>query len=87
MLRVYHEIANPPVLLQVVHRALKPGGRFAVIDHPGNGADHGIDSAVVRKEVERAGFRFVGLYDFTRGDQNDYMIVFEPLREGIPVQP
>ena len=77
MLRVYHEIAHPPLLLSVLHEALKPGGRFGVIDHPGNGADHGIDAGVVRAEVERSGFRFVGLYDFTKGDQNDYMEVFE----------
>jgi ubiquinone/menaquinone biosynthesis C-methylase UbiE len=77
MLRVYHEVAHPPVLLAELQRALKPGGRFGVIDHPGNGADHGINPEVVRREVERAGFRYVGLYDFTKGDQNDYMIVFE----------
>ena len=77
MLRVYHEIAHPPLLLAVLHGALRPGGRFGVIDHPGNGADHGINPEVVRAEVERNGFRFVGLYDFTKGDQNDYMEVFE----------
>ncbi len=76
MLRVYHEVAHPPLLLGMLNRDLKPGGRFGVIDHPGNGADHGIDADVVRTEVERSGFRFVGLYDFTKGDQNDYMEVF-----------
>lgn len=77
MLRVYHEIAHPPLLLDDLHRALRPGARFGVIDHPGNGADHGINADVVRTEVEHSGFRFVGLYDFTKGDQNDYMEVFE----------
>ena len=76
-LRVYHEVAHPPLLLEVVHRALRPGGRLGVVDHPGHGDDHGINADVVRAEVERAGFRFVGLYDFTKGDQNDYMEVFE----------
>ena len=80
MLRVYHEVAHPKLLLAVLQRALKPGGRLGVIDHPGNGADHGINADVVRHEVERAGFRYVGLYDFTKGDQNDYMIVFENTR-------
>ena len=87
MLRVYHEIAHPPLLLAVLQRALKNGGRFAVIDHPGNGADHGIDADVVRHEVEHSGFHYVGLYDFTKGDQNDYMILFEKLTTGVPVQP
>ncbi len=86
MLRVYHEVAHTALLLQVVHSALKPGGRLGIIDHPGNGADHGIDADVVRREVERAGFQYVGLYDFTKGDQNDYMIVFEKVSVGTPVQ-
>ena len=77
MLRVYHEVAHPALLLPIVRMALKPGGRFAVIDHPGNGADHGINADVVRREVEQAGMQFVGLYDFTKGDQNDYIEVFE----------
>ena len=76
MLRVYHEVAHPPVLLAHLHEALKPGGLLGVIDHPGHGDDHGIDADVVRGEVERAGFRFVARHDFTRGDQNDYMLVF-----------
>ena len=80
MLRVYHEVAHAPLLLAVVQRALRPGGRLGVIDHPGNGADHGINAEVVRQEVERSGFRYLGLYDFTKGDQNDYMIVFEKSR-------
>lgn len=82
MLRVYHEVAHPPVLLEAVHRALRHGGRLGIIDHAGTGADHGINADVVRREVENAGFRFVGLYDFTKGDQNDYMIVFEPAASG-----
>ncbi len=77
MLRVYHEVAHPAALLEVVRRALKSGGRLGIIDHPGNGADHGINADIVRHEVEGAGFHYVGLYDFTKGDQNDYMIVFE----------
>ena len=86
MLRVYHEVAHPPVLLEVVQRSLKPGGRLGVIDHPGNGADHGINADVVRREVERSGFRYIGLYDFTKGDQNDYMIVFEKAAIGRPAE-
>ncbi len=77
MLRVYHEVAHPSLVLAALHQALKPGGRFGVVDHPGHGDDHGIDADVVRTEVEHNGFRFVGLYDFTKGDQNDYMEVFE----------
>ncbi len=77
MLRAYHEVAHPDRLLPVLVAALRPGARFAVIDHPGNGADHGINPEVVRSEVAHAGLRYVGLYDFTKGDQNDYIEVFE----------
>ncbi len=77
MLRVYHEIAHTDRLLPLLAAALRPGARFGVIDHPGNGADHGINPDVVRAEVTHAGLRYLGLYDFTKGDQNDYMEVFE----------
>jgi predicted methyltransferase len=77
MLRVYHEVAHPPILLGHLVTALKPGGLFAVIDHDGHGDDHGINADVVRAEVERAGLHFLKRYDFVSGDQNDYLLVFE----------
>src|ERR1700761_2728226 len=77
MLRVYHEIAHPPTLLASLRSSMKSGGLFGVIDHPGHGDDHGINSDVVIAEVQRSGFRFVKQYDFTKGDQNDYFLVFE----------
>jgi cyclopropane fatty-acyl-phospholipid synthase-like methyltransferase len=76
MLRVYHEIAHPPVLLGHLYAAMRPGGLFGIIDHAGRGDDHGINDDVVRAEVERSGFRFLRRYDFTSGDQNDYFLVF-----------
>jgi predicted methyltransferase len=80
MLRVYHEVAHPPVLLDHLRRALKPGARFGIIDHNGNGADHGINPDVVKAEMERNGFRQIGSYDFTHADQNDYFLIFEKTR-------
>ncbi len=54
--------------------ALKPGGHFVVVDHAAKtGADagvgktlHRIDEALVRREVEAAGFKFVAAADFLR---------------------
>jgi predicted methyltransferase len=54
--------------------ALKPGGTFVIADHAakaGTGASasktlHRIDEALVRQEVEAAGFRFVAAADFLR---------------------
>jgi ubiquinone/menaquinone biosynthesis C-methylase UbiE len=77
MLKVYHEIAHPELLLGHLLSALKPGARFGIIDRNGNGADHGLDEKIVRKEVETAGFRQVGRYDFTKADGQDYFLIFE----------
>ncbi len=54
--------------------ALKPGGHFVVVDHAAKaGADagvgktlHRIDEALVRREVEAAGFLFAAAADFLR---------------------
>jgi ubiquinone/menaquinone biosynthesis C-methylase UbiE len=77
MLKVYHEIAHPPLVLENLRAALKPGARFGIIDRNGNGADHGLNEPIVRVEVERAGFRQVARYDFTKADGQDYFLIFE----------
>ncbi len=77
MLKVYHEIAHPAVLLRNLKPALKPGARFGIIDRNGNGADHGLDEAVVERELGAAGFHRVGRYDFTKADGQDYFLIFQ----------
>jgi ubiquinone/menaquinone biosynthesis C-methylase UbiE len=77
MMKVYHEIAHPQMVLAALRAALRPGARFGIIDRNGNGADHGLNEAVVRAEVEKAGFRQVGRYDFTKADGQDYFLIFE----------
>jgi ubiquinone/menaquinone biosynthesis C-methylase UbiE len=77
MLKVYHEIAHPPVVLANLRAALKPGARFGIIDRNGNGADHGLKESILRAEVEHAGFRQVARYDFTKADGQDYFLIFE----------
>jgi predicted methyltransferase len=77
MLKVYHEIAHPLLVLENLRAALKPGARFGIIDRNGNGADHGLNEPIVRAEVERAGFREVARYDFTKADKQDYFLIFE----------
>ena len=57
-----------------LYAALKPGGMLVIADHsarPGDGATvgktfHRIEEAVLRSEVEAAGFRFVAEGDFLR---------------------
>jgi predicted methyltransferase len=71
--------------------ALKPGGYLVLADHsaaPGSDISvgkslHRIDEAIVRKELEAAGFKFVAEGDFWRvpGDTHD----FSSLRPPSPV--
>jgi predicted methyltransferase len=77
MLKVYHEIAHPATVLASLHAAMRPHARFGIIDRNGNGSDHGLDEKIVRKEVEAAGFKQVGRYDFTKADGQDYFLIFE----------
>jgi len=77
MLKVYHEIANPAPVLAALHLAMRDHARFGIIDKNGKGDDHGLAEATVRAEVERAGFRQVGRFDFTKDDGQDYFLIFE----------
>ncbi len=77
MLKVYHEIEHPQLVLAHLCKALKSGGRFGIIDRNGTGADHGLNESILRAEVERAGFRQVARYDFTKADGQDYFLIFE----------
>ncbi len=83
---IYHDLvwmkADRARLHAAVLATLKPGGTYVVIDSsakPGTGeADaqrlHRIDEALVRREVEAAGFRFASSSDFLRnpGDTRDW---------------
>jgi predicted methyltransferase len=59
---------DPSILNKAVFKILKPGGTYMIIDHmakPGRGlADtdtlHRVEPAIVRQQVEAAGFRFAG---------------------------
>ncbi len=77
ILKTYHEIAHPNLLLQNLIPALKPEAKLGIIDRNGNGANHGLDEAVVVRELAAAGFRQVGRYDFTKADGEDYFLIFE----------
>jgi ubiquinone/menaquinone biosynthesis C-methylase UbiE len=77
MLKVYHEIAHPQLVLTNLRAALKPGARFGIIDRNGNGADHGLNEPILRAEVEAAGFQQIARYTFTKADGQDYFLIFE----------
>jgi predicted methyltransferase len=80
----YHDVKNVPNIDMLafnksIFNALKPGGTYVVLDHVAN-ADavnatstlHRIDPAVVKKEVEAAGFKFVGESSVLRNPSDDH---------------
>jgi len=78
LLKTYHEVAHPVELLRNVRSALRPGAKVGIIDRNGNGENHGIRSEVVIREAKQAGYRLVEQYDFVKGDDMDYFLVFTP---------
>ncbi|HZR11202.1 MAG TPA: methyltransferase domain-containing protein [Myxococcales bacterium] len=75
---IYHDVVNMPVdrahMNKAIFDALRPGGAYVVIDSSapdGSGLSatktlHRIDEAVVKEEVEKAGFRLQAESNFLR---------------------
>ena len=76
MRNVYHHFADPATMNASFLRALKPGGRIAVIDFPpskgaaiavpgkrGEDGQHGVSAEVVAGELKAAGFQIVSSED------------------------
>ncbi len=94
----YHDLANDGLGEAGIDRlnaeaftALKPGGTYIVIDHAdaagtgltGTETKHRIDPAVVKAEVAKAGFQFVGESDVLRNPADDHSAkVFDPAIRG-----
>ncbi|HEX8232669.1 MAG TPA: methyltransferase domain-containing protein [Caulobacteraceae bacterium] len=94
----YHDFHTPLLgspdvaeLNRQVFQVLKPGGVYIVVDHvaqAGSGARdadtlHRIDPALVRKEVEAAGFVFDGESNLLRNPADDHTkLVFDPSIRG-----
>ncbi len=76
MLKAYHEVAHPVVLLRNLRAALRPGAKVGIIDRNGNGENHGVGSEVVIREAKQAGYRLLDKYDFVKPDKVDYFLVF-----------
>jgi predicted methyltransferase len=77
MLKVYHEIAHPVPTMKVLQKALRPGAKVGIIDKKGDGSNHGVNHDVVVKEMAEAGYKLVGMYDFTKADGQDYFLIFQ----------
>ncbi len=77
ILKTYHEIAEPVILMKNLRKAVKKGGIVGIIDKTGDGADHGLDVDTVVREMKQAGFTLKANYDFVKSDGMDYFLVFE----------
>ena len=92
----YHDVNNVPNIDilkfdKAVFDALKPGGVFVVLDHvaatgtPLDPTDkfHRIDPAIVKKQVEAAGFKFEGESKVLANPADDHTkTVFDPAIRG-----
>ena len=67
LLKVYHEIANPVVLMAKLKPSLRPGAKVGIIDRNGSGTDHGLNSDVVKREMAEAGFQAGVVVRFHQG--------------------
>jgi predicted methyltransferase len=92
----YHEFREYDRMIQAVFRALKPGGRLALIDGEGPAGRprteyhrlHTIPAELVREEVTRNGFVFKqslpGFYDAEYGKKFYFLIFERPLPNSAP---
>jgi SAM-dependent methyltransferase len=81
LVHMYHEIADPFALLWHLHDDLRPGGRVAIVDADRPTARHGTPPALLKCELEAAGFRQT---DFTRTGNGSYLAVFAPAERPAP---
>jgi SAM-dependent methyltransferase len=76
LLKTYHEISHPVVLLRSLRSSLKPGAKIGIIDRNGNGENHGVNKDVVIHEAAQAGYELRDAEDFVKGDGMDYFLIF-----------
>jgi predicted methyltransferase len=76
MLKTYHEVAHPVVLLKKLRSSLRPGAKVGIIDRNGNGENHGVSKDVVVREAAEAGYELRESKDFVKADGMDYFLIF-----------
>lgn len=89
MRNVYHHFGDPASMNASLLRALRPGGRIAVIDFPprrggetaepgerGGGGNHGVAAETVQQELRAAGFEIVSAAD--RGNRWFLVVAGKP---------
>ena len=64
------------LLLENLRSSLRSGATVGIIDRNGKGDDHGVSRDVVIQEAAQAGYQLQEQYDFVKGDEEDYFLVF-----------
>ncbi len=86
ILLVYHHFVHPEKMQADLRRALRPGGRIAIVDFgpennlsrssvPGFRTGHGVAAETIIVEMTAAGFRLEERRD-QWANQNRYLLVF-----------
>lgn len=79
LLKTYHEVANPVVLMRNLMPALRKDARIGIIDRNGNGTNHGVQKSVVLQEMQQAGYKLKDEQDsLVKDDDMDYFLIFTP---------
>ena len=75
----YHHLPDRTTYFQSLARALRPGGRIAVIEYKDSGwlAGHSTPKETVLREMEAAGYRLIREFDFL---PKQHFLVFGPIR-------
>ena len=73
LVHMYHEIEQPYALLHNLARAMRPGGRVAVLDLDRPTNRHGTPPALLECELARAGYRPLARHALAPGE---YLAVF-----------
>ena len=76
LLKTYHEVEKPVTLLRNLRHSLRTGAKVGIIDRNGNGENHGVAREVVIREASQAGYTLQEQYDFVKGGDMDYFLVF-----------
>lgn len=77
LLKTYHEVAEPVALLKALRQSLRPGALIGIIDRNGTADSHGVNEDIVLREAREAGYTLIRKYDFVKGDDEDYLLVFQ----------
>ncbi len=76
LLKCYHEVADPVILLRNLRKSLKPGARVGIIDRDSDAENHGVHKQIVLQEAGEAGYRLVEEHDdLVKEDNVDYFLV------------